>query len=96
MKEVRCIDNMKVRKMCIDEQFYTRGTNKEYENLLFTLCEKTDLSLDDIEQIARDILDHSDLEDKENEYGVGYDDLLMNLMGNLINDCCYSYVNREF
>lgn len=96
MKEIRCIENMKVRQMCIDEQFYTRGTNKEYENLLFNLCEKTDLSLDDIEKIARDILDHSDLEDKEMEYGVGYDDLLLNLMGNLINDCCYSYVNREF
>lgn len=96
MKEIRRIDNMKVRSMCIAEEFYTRGTNKEYSHLLFTLCEKEELSLDDIEEIARDILDHSDLEEKEMEYGVGYDDLLTNLMGNLINDCCYSVVLQEF
>lgn len=34
MKEARKIDSMKVREYCIEKNFYTRGDNKAYENLL--------------------------------------------------------------
>lgn len=92
MKEIRRIDEMKVRRMCINEDFYTCGTNEDYGNLLFNLCDKENVTLADIEEIAADILVHSVWERKAESYGCDYDELLANVMGNLINDCCYSYI----
>lgn len=92
MKEIRRIDNMKVRQYCINENYYTCGTCKEYENLLFNLCNLEEVTLDDLETIAADILVHSVWEKKAEEYGFNYDDLLKCVISDLINDCCRSMV----
>lgn len=92
MKEIRKIDNMKVRAMCIKDSYYTSGTNEDYENLLFNLCEKDNITLDDIEEIASDILVHSVWEKKARAYGYSYDELLTDVMTNLINECCMSFI----
>lgn len=92
MREVRKIDNMKVRGLCIKDSFYTRGTCEEYDNLLFNLCEKEEVTLEDLETIAIDILDHSDWRKKKDEYGCSFDELRAIVMTNLINECCMTFV----
>lgn len=96
MREIRRIDSMKVRTYCIKNDYYTSGTCKEYENLLFNLC-NTDcitegITLDRIEEIAADILVHSVWEKKASAYGCNYDELLTYVMTDLINDCCTSFI----
>lgn len=94
-REERRIFSDKVRNMCIKEGFYTCGTCEEYSHLLCVLCKDEEISLDDVETIAADILVHSVWEEKAAEYGVGYDELLRNVMSNLINECCYTFVIEE-
>ena len=49
-----------VREVCIRHQYYTKGTCQEYENL-FEMCGY--VTPDSLENIAKDIKDHSDTED---------------------------------
>lgn len=57
----------RVRKMCVSHNFYTRGTNDEYERM-FELCCKYSGSDDELVHIAWDIVSHSD-EDELEDYG---------------------------
>ena len=92
MREIRKIDNMKVRVMCINENYYTGGNCEQYENLLYNLCEKEEITLEDIKEIALDILDHSDWRKKKDEYGCSFDELQTIVMENLINECCRTFI----
>ena len=94
-KEVRVIRHDSVRNMCIKYGYYTRGTNQEYFNLLFDLCDNDNVSLEDLEKIAVDIMKHSDWEkvwEKAVEYGASYDELVRTVMTNLLNECCYTII----
>lgn len=93
-KEARMIRSDEVKAMCIKDGFYTCGTNAEYCHLLFDLCENKDASLEDLEEIAIDILDHSDWEKKASEYGTDRDELLRIVMTNLLNECCYTFIEK--
>lgn len=94
-KEVRIIRHDSVRSMCIKEEYYTRGTNTEYSNLLFNLCDNDNASLEDLEKIAVDILEHSDWEKKAAEYGASYDELVRSVMTNLLNAPYVSVMNMN-
>ena len=94
-REERRIFSDKVRNMCIKEGLYTRGTCEEYSHLLCVLCKDEEISMDAVETIAANILIHSAWEEKAAEYGVEYDELLRNVMSNLINECCYTFVIEE-
>lgn len=61
-KEVRKIRAGKLRNLCIEKNWYTRGTNEEYGNLLFTLAGKDNLTTDDIVNIVNDIMLHSEID----------------------------------
>lgn len=91
MREVRKIDSGKVRALCINKDYYTRGDNDEYSNLLKVLCKK-EYSIEVIEEIARDIVIHSAYEKLLSEYSVGYEELIAVVMFELINECCVSFV----
>lgn len=91
IKETRKIDAYKVRQMCIKDNYYTRGTNEDYTNLLMNLCEM-DADTYTIYIIATDIIEHSDYEKKMNEYGCTLEELTTYIMENLINECCYTSV----
>ena len=95
MREVRKIDNMKVRTMCIKDGYYTRGTCEQYDNLLYNLCDKEEVTLEDIEKIAVDILDHSDWRAKKYEYGCSFEELQAIVMTKLINECCKTFVELK-
>lgn len=93
MKEIRRIYSDKVRAMCIKDSLYTRGDNKAYSNLLCNLCDESKhITLSRIEKIARDILDHSNWQKKADLYGCDYEELLKMIMTNIINECCYTFV----
>lgn len=76
--------------MCIKEQYYTRGNNAEYTHLLCDLCDwSKSLSLENIRDIAIDILDHSDWEEKAKDvFDCDYEEFLSVVMTDLLNDCC--------
>lgn len=61
-KEVRKIRAAKLRNLCIEKNWYTRGTNEEYGHLLYTLTGKDNLTTDDIVNIVNDIMLHSELD----------------------------------
>jgi hypothetical protein len=58
--EVRRLGSDKLRCLCIAKHWYTCGTTKEYDYLLYTLATKSNLTTEDIIEIAEDILAHSD------------------------------------
>lgn len=86
----------KVRGMCIRDNLYTMGSNSEYEHLLFDLInDEGHEDLADIETMARDILDHSDLDRMTKEYSIVWDELVLMVMNNILNDCTYTIIERE-
>ena len=67
-KETRRIDPESLQALCIRMGWYTKGSNKEYEHLLFELTGgKESLTTADIVEIAEDIAAHSDSDDVEPE-----------------------------
>ena len=67
-KEIRRIDPESLQALCIRMGWYTKGSSKEYEYLLFELTGgKESLTTADIVEIAEDIAAHSDLDDVEPE-----------------------------
>ena len=63
-KEIRRINAIDLRALCISMDWYTRGDNEAYNHLLIDLAEhKENLTTADIIEIAEDIAAHSDLDD---------------------------------
>jgi len=62
--EVRTLQASDLRRLCIEKDWYTCGTNAEYEHLLIDLAQnKENLTTLDIVKIAEDIQEHSTLEE---------------------------------
>lgn len=90
LKETRKIDHLKVRSLCVKNNYYTCGTNEEYGKM-FSHC-KGKMTIRKIENIAKDIFNHSDVETFKNRYGCSDEELIENIAFELINDCCYTTV----
>lgn len=90
LKETRKIDHLKVRSLCVKNNYYTCGTNEEY-NKMFSHC-KGKMTIKKIEYIANDIFNHSDIETFKSTYGCSDEELIENIAFELINDCCYTTV----
>lgn len=83
--EVTKIYAGKVWAKCVEKQWYTKGTNEEYDHMLNMAKEPYSVHL--LEKMAKDIVDHSNEACWE-----GYDDApYLNVMFELRTDCCYSY-----
>lgn len=57
-KEVRRLYSDALRGLCIAKNWYTKGNCDEYMNLL-NMCDKENITTDDIVEIATDIMKHS-------------------------------------
>lgn len=90
LQETRRIDTDKVRAMCIRNNYYTNGTNEDY-NKMFQMCGLNFGVL----AIASDIFEHSNKERLMQESGCGKKDILENICFELINDCSFTYVSIE-
>lgn len=84
------VDWSKVRKVCIREDCYTRGDNDEYEHMLLEMCDSAE-DMVDLEEIAEDILDHSDADALREKYD---DDVETTILEYLINDCTWVVPSR--
>lgn len=92
IKEVRTIDDVKLRTLCIKANWYTKGTNEEYSNM-FLMCEQENIAVDQLYEIAKDIYEHTILSDANAKYidpSSSETDNILNMMIYL-NDCCYVY-----
>ena len=76
--------DFRVRELCIDRKWYTRGTNEEYSHL-FDLCNAGTCTLSEVIEVAQDIFEHSDVERIEHHTGLGGDDVLTMIAEELIN-----------
>ena len=61
IQETRTLSATDLRSLCIREGWYTRGTNKEYTNLLTEMIKygTGHLNTDDLVAIGQDIITHS-------------------------------------
>ena len=82
------VDDMKVRQMCINENYYTCGNNEEYSHMLFDMCSEAH-TVEEVKAIAEDIAAHSDVEEKMNSYGVTEEQMILIITENIINECSY-------
>lgn len=60
-KIYRLLSMEKLRNLCIQRDWYTKGDNGEYSNML-NMTNRGILTSDDIVEIALDIVAHSDLQ----------------------------------
>lgn len=81
------IDWTKVRKLCIDQNWYTRGDNEAYSNMLFKLCEGTTLTA--IRDIAKDIVAHSNPDTMADMANQCDKPAFKCVMDYLLNDCTW-------
>lgn len=88
--ETRMFNTDKVREMCINNDYYARGTNEAYYNM-FCMCENSCNVL----EIAKDILEHSDKEKLMYRSGSTEKEVLENICYGLINDCSFVCVEIE-
>lgn len=94
-REFRKIDSDMVRSMCIRESYYTRGDVDAYTHLLVGLCDfKKEITMDDLEEITEDILEHSDVNSFCGRYGCSEEELFQSTLWKLINECCKTFVER--
>ena len=76
--EHRYICGADIRNSCITENWYTRGTNAEYMNLL-SKYEYKKYSVRTLYNIAKDIYEHSDF-NRMKESGYFEHDIIENIM----------------
>lgn len=82
---IRTINAEKVRKYCIDCNYYTHGNNEEYCKML-EMCDHYDnkeATDEDIIAIGRDIYAHSDMTEFE-ESGGTFEDFMWGILNKCI------------
>lgn len=65
--ETRILDSSKLRTVCIQQAWYTCGTNEEYSNLFSKLHDENgcpeNMTTEKLAEIAADIMAHSEISD---------------------------------
>ena len=79
-KEVRKISADKIRALCISKDWFTNGTNEEYDVLLQYGFSDMEITTDELVEMAELILEHSDTD---------YE--IISIMYELNAECCYTY-----
>ena len=73
----------KVRRMCIDNDFYICGDNEDYSKMLTYVTNHEEPDEDDLLTVASDILRHSDEDVKENFTVKDIVEVLLNTAGHI-------------
>ena len=80
---VRRIDSDRVRQVCIDNDYYTKGDVRAYERLLETVpLEPTDT---EFVRMAQNIYGHSDIDRLCGMYGCDEQEVMESILFNLYN-----------
>ena len=86
LKIYRTTDRDSIRNMCIRNNFYTRGTNEDYANMLEYVRLYGVMYRDcDLEHIAKDIMEHSDWD----KYDADYDERFENVAATILREATY-------
>ena len=87
MKEIRRILPEDLRSLCIKRDWYTRGTNEDYDKLMDKCRDKNGsykkLSLKDIYWMGYDIFMHSD----DNDMGIPESSYLEYICSSVLKEC---------
>lgn len=86
IREIKKLDFESVRNLCINNNYYTRGTQREYSKILLFVDSLGNVGLKDLEYIANDILIHSEIEQTE--------DKKLNII-NQLNYCIRRWIEEE-
>ena len=91
VKEIKRIDTDKLRHICINNNWYTCGSNADYMNM-FKMCEKDNISTNQLYKITKDIYEHTDVESAINGCSTEYSDEenILNMMI-YVNDASYVF-----
>ena len=91
VKEIKRIDTDKLRHICINNNWYTRGTNADYMNM-FKMCEKDNISANQLYKITKDIYEHTNIASAINGCSTDYSDEenILNMMI-YVNDASYVF-----
>lgn len=76
----RIVEAARLRGMCIKHNYYTRGNNEDYGNMLLKFSGKP-VAETEIEWLAKDIKSHSDTEDE-----------VISIAFNILTEACYEYL----
>jgi hypothetical protein len=91
MKEYRILLASELRNVCIENDYYTSGTNADYEKLLSYVQKKSEkhktITIKDIERITTDIYQHSNTEKIMNKYGYDEKQTIANIAYNVAGAC---------
>lgn len=82
----RTVSASKLRGMCIKHNYYTRGTNEDYSNMLLKYNGQP-VAETEIEWLAKDIMSHSETTDAE-----GFDVEVINIAYNILTEACHEYL----
>lgn len=95
VKEIRRIDTDKLRHICINNNWYTCGTNADYSKM-FAMCEKDNITTNDLYKIAKDIYEHTDVKSAVNGCDASYsdDENVLNMMI-YVNDASYVFYEMK-
>lgn len=87
IKETRRIHSDSVRQLCIDRNYYTKGTNTQYLYLLEVLCAvENTIGTKELQGIAENIISHTDT---SAFYGSD-EEPIYTVMWELAKYCCFS------
>ena len=91
VKEIKRINTDKLRHICINNNWYTHGTNEEYSNM-FKMCKKDNITTNQLYKIAKDIYEHTDVTSAINGCSTDYSDEenILNMMI-YVNDASYVF-----
>ena len=78
----RMIEVARLRGMCIKHNYYTRGDNEAYGEMLLKYQFNDDITETELEWLANDIKSHSDTEDE-----------VITIAYNILTEACYSYLD---
>lgn len=79
---VRRVEADKLRGLCIDRQYYTKGDCEAYGEMLFKF-KGEDIYIEEIEWLARNIKDHSDTEDE-----------VIDIAYYILTEACYEFIEE--
>ena len=91
IKEVKFLFADDVRKMCISNNWYTRGTDEEYSNLLNSIRNRKKITTNFLYEIACNVFIHSIMDE---DYSINEN--IENIMYALMNDCvrtCFKIID---
>ena len=91
VKEIKRIDTNKLRQICINNNWYTKGSNADYLKM-FKMCDKENITTNQLFKIAKDIYIHTDIDEAEEGCSRDYsdNDNILNMMI-YVNDSTYVF-----